>query len=286
MTTKIRGSAHQAESIPLKSIFDIDFATLYKSHAAESIRQPKTPEDWDERADRMRSGSGCTKEGYIDAFLSRMDLNAGDTLLDVGCGGGTVCLAAAPYVQKVIGFDYSPKMLEVLQERADELNISNYQTILKSWNDDWHDVPECDICVSSRSSMVEDLEDALAKLNSKARKAVYMTMTVEKDFINREVLQAIGRDSVGFPTYIYAVNMLYQQGYRVSVDFIETNHQVSTRTITNVEEFITAVEWSIGTLNETERSELKIYYDAHSNEIPKVYSDTRAWAFLSWKTAR
>ncbi|EJS88296.1 hypothetical protein AAUPMC_13711, partial [Pasteurella multocida subsp. multocida str. Anand1_cattle] len=64
--------------------------------------------------------------------------------------------------------------------------------------------------MSSRSSMVADLDDAIDKLNAKAKKAVYMTMIVEKDFIARDILQYIGRDSVGFPNYMYALNLLHQ----------------------------------------------------------------------------
>ncbi len=270
----------------LTTIFDIDFGELYRSHANESIRQPKLPEDWDQKANRMRSGGGCVTADYISAFLTRMKLDGIETALDIGCGGGTIALAIAPMIQKVYALDYSPKMLEVVDERASELDITNYETILKSWEDDWSEIPECDICISSRSSMVADLEDALAKLNAKAKKSVYMTMTVEKDFVNRDILRAIGRDSVGFPTYIYAVNLLYQQGYQVSVDFIEANHQVSSQTIANVEDFIQAVTWSIGDLTADEVEKLTQYYDDFGHTLPTVYHTNRPWAFLKWRTGR
>lgn len=268
----------------LKTIYEIDFPRLYRAHAELSIRQPKTAADWDERANRMRSGQSCTGEGYIQQFLSKMDFKDRESLLDVGCGGGTIGLAAAPLLKKVYELDYSPKMLEVVKERALELGITNYKTILKSWNDPWEDVPECDICVSSRSSMVEDLEDALAKLNQKAKKAVYMTMTVEKDFINKDILSTLGRDNPGFPTYIYAVNMLYQRGYEVSVDFIRADHTQPKQSVTDLPGFIQAVQWSIGDLTPEEVARLTEYYHQHPSSIPAVYHGVRPWAFLSWRT--
>lgn len=268
----------------LKTIRDIDFAALYRTHAKLSIRQPKTADDWDARADRMRSGQSCTGESYIKQFLSKMDFEGCASLLDVGCGGGTIGLAAASKLEKVYELDYSPKMLKVVQERALELGVTNYETILKSWSDDWDNVPQCDICVSSRSSMVEDLEDALAKLNQKAKKAVYMTMTVEKDFIQQSILKALGRADLGFPTYIYAVNMLYQQGYEVTVDFIRADHTASKQVITDLGGFIQAVKWSIGELTATEIERLTDYYQRHQSTIKAVYQGIRPWAFLSWKT--
>lgn len=269
----------------LTTIYDIDFAKLYRNHAAQALRQPKTSADWDKKADNMRSGTGCTNDQYIQAFVSRMDLTDAATLLDVGCGGGTIGLAVASGLEKVYELDYSPKMLEVVAERAAEQKINNYQTILKSWEDDWHDVPDCDICVSSRSSMVADIEDALAKLNAKAKKAVYMSMTVDKDFIQRDILKAIGRDDIGFPTYIYAMNLLYQQGYRVSVDFIEANHCAQKLLTQTAEEFVCSVEWSIGALTEEERDRLIHYYHNHQSKLPTVKPMQRPWAFLSWRTS-
>lgn len=267
-----------------KTIFDIDFAELYRNHVAQAIRQPKTSDDWDKKAHNMKSGGGCAGASYIQDFTSRMDLTNTSTLLDVGCGGGTIGLALASGLEKVYELDYSPKMLEVVKERAAEQNIENYECILKSWDDNWDDVPECDICVSSRSSMVNDIESALTKLNSKAKKAVYMTMTVDKDFISREILRAIGRDDIGFPTYIYAMNLLYQQGYRVSVDFLETQNCSSKMLTLDEPSFIEAVQWSIGTLNEEEIDRLVHYYQKNQSKLYSAQPMQRAWAFIHWKT--
>jgi len=150
------------------------------------------------------------------------------------------------------------------------------------WEESWDDIPQCDICVSSRSSMVADLEPALAKLNAKAKKAVYMTMTVDKDFIHREILTAIGRDGIGFPTYIYAVNLLYQQGYRVSVDFIGTSPMINPLPQTDEQSFIDSVIWSIGQLNENELDRLKHYYHKNKDHLVCAGVKDRIWAFLAW----
>ncbi|WP_439291386.1 class I SAM-dependent methyltransferase [Lonepinella koalarum] len=272
----------------MHSINDINFSELYKNHIQVATREPKQPQDWDRKAEQMQTSQFDLKNNYVQAFLSRMDLRDVNSVLDVGCGGGAIALACAPYVQRVYGLDYSQGMLNLLQLRSQHLNIHNILPILRAWDDDWFDVPECDVCVSSRSSMVNDLQSALDKLNAKAQKAVYMTMTVDKDFIDRDILRFIDRDGVGFPNYIYAVNMLYQQGYQVKVDFLESGcglvePQCEKSAVISEQDFIRTVKWSIGSnLSEVEMAKLKDYYQQHQGKV-NVRPAMKKWAFLSWE---
>lgn len=267
----------------MNTINDINFAELYRNHIQLATREPKQPQDWDEKAKKMQQSQFDLQNGYVQEFLSRMDLNPEDSLLDVGCGGGAIALSVAPFIRQVYALDYSQGMIDVLQQRANALAISNVKPILRAWEDHWQDIPVCDICVSSRSSMVNDLQLALDKLNEKARKAVYMTMTVDKDFIDREILRFIGRDNVGFPSYIYAVNMLYQQGYKVSVDFLQSGcGMIQGENELSEEDFIRSVKWSIGSdLTHTELRKLKDYFSQNTEHLT-VRPTHRQWAFLSW----
>lgn len=267
----------------MKTINEIDFAALYRHHIRLATREPKQAQDWDEKAKKMRDTQFDRQHDYVQAFLSRMRLNAQDSVLDVGCGGGAIALAVAPYVRRVYALDYSQGMLDLLRRRAEQLNIGNITPILRAWEEDWQDIPVCDIGVSSRSSMVGDLQAALDKLNAKAKKAVYMTMTVDKDFVDRDALRFIGRDGVGFPNYIYAVNMLYQQGYQVSVDFLGGACGMTPPAEDfSAADFIRAVKWSIGSdLSETETAKLQAYFARHRTRLAQTPA-VRRWAFLSW----
>ena len=267
----------------MKTIHDINFSELYRNHFAQASREPKQPQDWDEKATKMRRNGFDLHDEYVQDFLSRMDLAQGGTLLDVGCGGGAIALAAAPYFSQVYALDYSQGMLSLLRQRAAESGIKNIRPCLRAWEDDWHDIPSCDVCVSSRSSMVADLQTALNKLNAKAKKAVYMTMTVEKDFIHQDVLRYIGRDGIGFPNYIYAVNMLHQQGYLVNVDFLDSGCTVIATDSVSEEDFIRSVTWSIGSnLTDTELKRLKDYFQQNREKI-MIPPAQKKWAFLSWR---
>ncbi|HDR0619728.1 class I SAM-dependent methyltransferase [Pasteurella multocida] len=265
-----------------QTLRDVDFAELYRNHYQMAAREPKTAQDWDRKAEKMQHSEFDLNNHYVQAFVSRMDLNNVESLLDVGCGGGAICLAIAPQVKQVYGLDYSERMLSVLQQRATKLGFEHVQAIQKSWDESWEEVPVCDICVSSRSSMVADLDDAIDKLNAKAKKAVYMTMIVEKDFIARDILQYIGRDSVGFPNYMYALNLLHQKGYHASVDFITSTCGLVEPEKMTEESFIQSVQWSIGQLTDQEIQKLKAYYVTHPN-LTSARGEFKTWAFVSWK---
>lgn len=56
------------------------------------------------------------KEDYNDALFSKLILDENNTVLDVGCGEGSITVPLAKRVKKVIGVDSSPKMLEYLEK--------------------------------------------------------------------------------------------------------------------------------------------------------------------------
>jgi ubiquinone/menaquinone biosynthesis C-methylase UbiE len=53
-----------------------------------------------------------------DDALQALELRGGDRLLDVGCGTGAAVRAAAKIVERAVGVDLSPKMLDQARERA------------------------------------------------------------------------------------------------------------------------------------------------------------------------
>ncbi|TDQ59004.1 methyltransferase family protein [Mesocricetibacter intestinalis] len=265
----------------MKTIDDTDFSQLYHNHIKLCARKPKQALDWDDKARQLQTRNTDLNQDYIRRFLAAMDFSRNDSLLDVGCGGGAIALSLAPQVKQVYALDYSRAMLDLLTQRAKALNIENVTTLHCAWEDNWDHIPQCDICVSSRSSMVGDLQSALDKLNSKAKKAVYMTMRVDKDFSLRRLLRQIGRDKIAFPSYIYAVNMLYQQGYRVNVNFIEDATPNKPLELSS-EDFIQSVKSLVDSeLNEWEIHKLQDYYRTHSQSLSR--SPRQHWALLSWR---
>lgn len=259
-------------------IDDINFGELYRQHVAMAQRQPKPPSAWDQRAAAMAGSCANPDNPYIKAFLVKMDLSDAQTLLDVGCGPATISLPLADRLEQVYGLDYSPGMLQVAAERAASMGIQHFTAIEKSWEDDWADVPVCDIVVASRSTMCRDMAAALTKLNQKAKKRVYTTHTVDKHFLDPSIVACIGREAVGFPNYIYTVNLLYQMGYLPKVDYIET--PFCQEKATQLADFIRSVAWSVGPLTATEEQKLTAYFETDYQNI--ALANSRTWAFVSW----
>ncbi|NUQ01702.1 MAG: methyltransferase domain-containing protein [Armatimonadetes bacterium] len=123
----------------------IDFGRLYRDHLATTARTRKTASAWDSRAAGM--ASKALNSRYAEEFVARMDLQGATSLLDVGCGPGTIGLAVAHQLQCVVGLDYSSAMLGAMRAKAAEMQLANVETLHCAWEDDWSDVPECDIVV-------------------------------------------------------------------------------------------------------------------------------------------
>lgn len=255
-------------------IHDIDFARLYREHLAAASRLPKPASAWDARADGISRRSRHSR--YAQNFIGRMDLSGCNTLLDVGCGPGTICLPLASRLETIYGLDYSQGMLDALTLNAHQLGVGNVQPVLRAWEDDWSDIPPCDIVVASRSTSVQDMAAALGKLNDKARKRVYLTHTVGGKFVSQEILEAIGRRRIAAPDYIYVVNILYDMGINPRVDYIRNDAHLETA---DFDDLLRRVSWSLGKLNEDETTRLRQWSertDANPLRAPMQ------WAFISW----
>lgn len=267
-------------------IDDIDFAQLYRNHVALTSRKSKSARHWDGRAERASRTCGDARDPYIADFIKYVDVSEAKTLLDIGCGPGTICLPLAHHFEKVYALDYSAGMLDVVQARAQAQQINNVECLLHSWDEQtWQDVPECDVVVCSRASMVNDIEDALQKINSKARLRAYMTLTVEPYRLEPAILRCFERDVVGFPNFMYAVNVLYQMGYMPKVDYIDAKDCKERVVEDSLDAFLKDIRWSIGELSTAEVKALKDYYQQEHAVLQKeLKPQRRVWAMLYWDT--
>lgn len=255
----------------------IDFGQLYREHLARSGRVFKTASEWDRKAADMRSK--VLDSEYRTDFVSRMQCDPEDTVLDVGCGPGTIGLALAPKVKQVYGLDYSQGMLDAMMENAAELQVDNVEQILASWDDDWSAVPICDIAVVSRASIVADMDNALDKLNHHARKKVYMTQLVGGRFVSREIEELLGREDRSFPDHMYIVNMLYQRNIYPTLSYIESASRLAGSS--SLAELIDKVRWSFGELSAADEQKITAWYQ-HNPEYAQQGGEPMRWAFISW----
>ncbi|HEY3985606.1 class I SAM-dependent methyltransferase [Cedecea sp.] len=261
-------------------IDEIDFSALYQQQLRLAHRSEKKPEHWDAKAEKMAANCTSPTDSYLQQLLQKIDLRGAETLFDMGCGPGTVALALANRLSHVYGIDYSQGMLDVSARRADELGTINATWVKRAWEDAWDDLPQCDIAVASRSTLVADMHQAMSKLNRQAKRRVYTTHLVNPTFMSPVIQRVMGREVVELPTYIYALNVLYQLGIRARVDFINGHsqrHDNSTFAL-----FLDNVIWTHGELTEDERLCLRDWYQ--QQDPSAIASPSRDWALLYWDT--
>ena len=97
------------------------------------------------------------------ALLRSLGLGAGSTLIDLGAGTGTLALAAAPHLDRVVAVDVSPAMLAVLRRRARERGLANVEAVEAGFLAYEHAGPPAD-AVYSRNALhhLPDFWKALA----------------------------------------------------------------------------------------------------------------------------
>lgn len=264
---------------PVATIHDIDFGHLYREHLRAASRLPKPVGAWDERAAGMKQR--WRESRYAESFIARMNLEGATTLLDVGCGPGTICIPIAHRFAKVYGLDYSSAMLDALRANAAERGLANIEALHLAWEDDWsRRVPVCDIVVASRSTSVQDLAAALAKLDAHARRRVYLTHRMGGRPIPAAALEALGRKLLPPPDYIYALNILHRMGIHPRLDYIESENRLAAAG--DFEEFARRAAWSIGALSMEETSRLRAWYE-HAPQEARPDTVPVRWAFISWE---
>lgn len=257
---------------------DIDFNKLYVKQKEDSTFKMKSQESWDKKAPSMNKR--VHQSIYNEEFLSLVNITDCRSLLDVGCGVGNLSLRLAQKLHEVNSLDYSNGMLNILKENAKIQNLTNINTINKSWYDNWDDVSKCDIVIASRSMEVSNMQEALTKLDNQSLKRVYLSYKVGGSFLADEILNVMERKIIKKPDYIYVVNILYKMGINASVNFIRSEGRSTV--YTSVDEFIKSVSWSIGEISELEEKRLTKYYNEKIKD-KKEEIDYVKWAVISWE---
>jgi methyltransferase family protein len=189
---------------------------------------------------------------------------------------GALSVLAAKKTDQIYGYDFSSRMLEFARENAKAYGAKNAKFAQKAFEDDWSDVPECDVVFASRCLEVDDLKAALSKLLSKTKKSLYITFKVGGSFVDEDVLGAIGRKVEQKPDFVYLLNILFQMGYLPSLSYIKAKCHAGPET--SAQELIQKTRWGLGgELSETEEAQLAEYFNSGKY---KPRQEFMHWAFV------
>ncbi len=263
---------------------DLDWGTLWQQANNKKDRRRKDAGDWDKKADSFARRTSHSV--YTEKFIELLSPQADWSVLDIGCGPGTLALPVADRSRRVSAIDFSQKMLNILDERAAAQGLDNISSHRLSWEDDWagHGIKPHDVAIASRSLAVADLRQALTRLNNYARQRVCITDRVKYGPKDPEAFAAVGRELADGPDYIYTVNLLYQMGILPTVDYIRLEETLEFSSFT---EAVAGFSWMFQSLSQNEEDRLKKYVrsiavTAEDGTLSVRRRHVPTWAFISW----
>lgn len=258
---------------------DIDWESFWAERLDGKINK-----DWDKAAEGFYKRT--RNDDYQDALFEKLILDKNDSVLDVGCGEGSITIPIAKKVKKVIGLDSSPKMLEYLEKRANEKSITNIETILKPIEEiNYDEIGDVDVVVCSRSlNGIVPIKKVLTELNKIADKYVFITIfgpenkKIEKDF-DKE----IGRKTEDFPDYNYFFNILFNMGIYANIERFDLNNY---RKYDSIEDAMDNGKFRLDLYDDEEQELLKKYLEKILTFKDGKYfniKDKADWILIWWK---
>ncbi len=179
---------------------------------------------WDQKAKEFNRRVMRHKE-RAQSQVAFLDLRPEETVLDVGAGTGRLAIPMAKIAKSVTALDQSSGMLACLKENMDAEGIANINIIHKSWQDVVPDeMPQHDVVISSNSLGVFDLEAALSKMNSIAKRAVCIFTFADRrrdDGFKEFLMPGHRRKALNRPPdYLMIVNLLADMGIYADVKIV------------------------------------------------------------------
>lgn len=269
---------------PVIDVKDVDWNRVWQAQRARQNSPKRDARFWDGRASSFVKATSETD--YADRFLAILKPQTHWTVLDMGCGSGTLAIPLSKLVSTITAIDISQEMLKVVQERCEDENIQNITVIHGRWEDDWGHlgIGPHDIAIASRSMVVDDLRASILKLDAIARKRVYVVTIVGDGPYDRRLFDVIDRPLNVGPDYICNYNMLYQMGIYANVAFIEDRRN---RAYNSPEEVLRSVQWMFGELTHAEENKLKTYLKERlvfgSGSWKLSYDRVVRWAVIWWE---
>lgn len=250
-------------------LLETDWNEEWKALQAKR-RGPDDPSFWDARARHFRPRE---THPYAQAFLELTGIRAGETVLDMGCGAGSLAIPLAHAGHRVIAVDFSPRMLAVLDETARECGLfDRIDPVQLAWDDDWRlagiEPKSVDVALASRSIATADLKAALGKLTATARRRCAITLIAgASPRYDEHIMDAIGASVTRSGDYVYAFNILIGMGLTPEVRYIASPRR---DTFDSLEDGVADFSRMLEDGNEDRIDELRAYIAQHMVENPHV----------------
>ena len=264
---------------------DINWLNLWQEKVSKKRKKPK---NWDKEAEKFAKRS--KQDEYQENLFSKMRISKDDTILDLGCGEGSITIPLAIKAKNVTAIDSSSKMLEILNKKVKNKNIKNIEIIKEDLEEVTLElIGKHDIVLLSRSiNGIYNIKETLANVNSIAKKYVYITLfgpnnlKFQKDFyqsINKEITEF----RLDFPPYSYLFNILINMKIHPNLENLEIK---TSRTYDSIEDAMINGRWNLDKFTKKEKNQLYDYLNKNliKNKNGKLENpdDKADWVLIWW----
>ncbi len=185
--------------------------------------------DWDkkENAERYNAGSKSEFDLRVQQTIVGLALTRESRVLDIGAGPGTLALPLAPLVREITAIEPGTGMVDLLTDNMTKEGITNITCIKERWEDiePTRDLPgQYDIVIASLSLTMEDIREALVKMDAVSRGYVYLFWFADPPFWERMYIDLMpllhGQTYNPGPKADCLFNVLYQMGILPNVEML------------------------------------------------------------------
>ena len=188
---------------------------------SDSMRKEEPPADsWRALAQNFKADPRRTDDVLVSHL--RGMIASGQTILDVGAGGGKLALPLALDAQKVIAVEPSPSMCRVLREAAAEFDVQNVEVVEAGWLD--AQVERADVAVCAHVLyVIQDIEAFVRKLEEHAGQVlVIMYQGPPQSQVYPLWERVHGVPRLPLPSLPEFLEVLEQLGTKPKVDVVHT----------------------------------------------------------------
>ena len=199
---------------------------------SDRIRGVRPADQWAQNTLLFRGNPNLTGDESIEDVRSRV--RPGETLLDIGAGGGRFALPLALICRTVTAVEPSPSMCSVLKQSLLEHDIGNVSIVEAGWPEAC--VEPADIVLCSHVVYgIEDIEPFVRKMDNYARRLVVTVLFQSAPQSQMYGLweQVHGEKRHGLPALPEFLPVLRELGIRPQVTEL---HELPLRGFANFEE--------------------------------------------------
>ncbi len=262
---------------------DINWSYYWQKELKELPPSNKS-KDWDDIAQKFKKW--MKKDDYPKKLLERIKTQPDYSVLDIGCGEGTITLQLAKNVSEVTCIDMSTEMLKLLNQNAEDRGINN----LTYLNGDMMDISldsigKKDIVIASRClNGVMEIETILRKINNIGRN-VYITLRYSwNDKHENDASKIINREYPKYPSYMYVYNILYKMGITANVEKLCCE---TLNIYEDIGEVIDRYRWKMGGLTADEELLLSKHFKetliTNEEGYLENHEESSDWILIWWK---